>query len=289
MARLNRLPPIHALAAFESAARLGGFAQAAAELCITPSAVSHRIRQLEGLLGEQLFDRSPNGVRLSPTGQRTLQGVRESFDKLSLLFNTEPQGMRLTVGSPPTFARNLLIPHLPEFYQEWPDIDIQLAVAAPMQDQHERHDVDIRFGKPPFDGRLAIKLFDDQLLILAAPGYLARRPLNRPADLAQAELLRSPLVPWLPWLTAAGLEAREPVRGPMFTELGFLLEAAASGLGVAICPSRLAQHWQETGQLVALFDVAVHSESTYYALADREVAQRPEVGAFLDWLRTTFA
>jgi len=289
MARLNRLPPIHTLAAFESAARLGGFAQAAAELCITPSAVSHRIRQLETLLGEQLFDRSPTGVRLTPAGQRTLQGVREAFDKLAQLFSTETQGMRLTVGSPPTFARNLLIPRLPEFYQQWPDIDIQLAVAAPMQDKPERHDVDIRFGKPPFDDRLSIKLFDDQLLVLAAPSYLSRRPLSCPTDLVQAELLRSPLVPWQPWMVAAGLEPREPGRGASFTDLGFLLEAAASGLGVAICPGRLAQHWQENGQLVALFEVAVPSESTYYALVNREAAQRPEVEAFLDWLGTTFA
>lgn len=288
MARLNRLPPIHTLAAFESAARLGGFAQAAAELCITPSAVSHRIRQLETLLGEQLFDRSPTGVRLTPAGQRTLQGVREAFDKLAQLFSTETQGMRLTVGSPPTFARNLLIPRLPEFYQQWPDIDIQLAVAAPMQDKPERHDVDIRFGKPPFDDRLSIKLFDDQLLVLAAPSYLSRRPLSCPTDLVQAELLRSPLVPWQPWMVAAGLEPREPGRGASFTDLGFLLEAAASGLGVAICPGRLAQHWQENGQLVALFDVAVASESTYYALVNRAAAQRPEVEAFLDWLGTTF-
>ncbi len=288
MARLNRLPPIHTLAAFESAARLGGFAQAAAELCITPSAVSHRIRQLETLLGEQLFDRSPTGVRLTPAGQRTLQGVREAFDKLAQLFSTETQGMQLTVGSPPTFARNLLIPRLPEFYQQWPDIDIQLAVAAPMQDKPERHDVDIRFGKPPFDDRLSIKLFDDQLLVLAAPSYLSRRPLSCPTDLVQAELLRSPLVPWQPWMVAAGLEPREPGRGASFTDLGFLLEAAASGLGVAICPGRLAQHWQENGQLVALFDVAVASESTYYALVNRAAAQRPEVEAFLDWLGTTF-
>lgn len=288
MARLNRLPPIHTLAAFESAARLGGFAQAAAELCITPSAVSHRIRQLETLLGEQLFDRSPTGVRLTPAGQRTLQGVREAFDKLAQLFSIETQGMRLTVGSPPTFARNLLIPRLSEFYQQWPDIDIQLVVAAPMQDKPERHDVDIRFGKPPFDDRLSIKLFDDQLLVLAAPSYLSRRPLSCTTDLAQAELLRSPLVPWQPWMVAAGLEPREPARGASFTDLGFLLEAAASGLGVAICPGRLAQHWQENGQLVALFDVAVASESTYYALVNRAAAQRPEVEAFLDWLSTTF-
>jgi LysR family transcriptional regulator, glycine cleavage system transcriptional activator len=70
MTRPQRLPPIHALAAFESAARLGGFGQAAAELCITPSAVSHRIRMLELQLGEPLFDRLPTGVRLTDAFQR---------------------------------------------------------------------------------------------------------------------------------------------------------------------------------------------------------------------------
>lgn len=289
MARLHRLPPIHTLAAFESAARLGGFAQAAAELCITPSAVSHRIRQLESLLGEQLFERSSIGVRLTLPGQRMLHGVRDAFDKLSLLTKSGTPAMCLSVGMPPTFARNLLIPHLPEFYQEWPDIEIQVAVAAPMQDKPERHDVDIRFGKPPFDDRLSIKLFDDQLLVLAAPSYLARRPLSGPAELAQAELLRSPLVPWLPWLAAAGLEASEPTRGLLFMDLGILLEAAASGLGIAICLGRVAQRWRDSGQLVSLFDVEVPSEGTYYAVVDREVTQRPEVGAFMDWLRATFA
>jgi len=85
MARVQRLPPVHALAAFESAARLGGFAQAAAELCITPSAVSHRIRLLEAHINQNLFERSSTGVRLSDAGQRYLLGVREAFEKLARL------------------------------------------------------------------------------------------------------------------------------------------------------------------------------------------------------------
>ena len=119
MARPNRLPSIHALAAFESAARLGGLGQAAADLWITPSAVSHRIRQLESQLGESLFDRSPAGVRLSDTGQKYHGHVREAFDKLARLARDDaPPPLRLRVGAPPTFARNLLIPRLPEFYRQ---------------------------------------------------------------------------------------------------------------------------------------------------------------------------
>ena len=290
MARVQRLPPIHALTAFESAARLGGFAQAAAELCITPSAVSHRIRLLETQLGEQLFERSPTGVRLSEPGQRYLLGVREAFDKLAHLSRgREPALLRLSVGSPPTFARNLLIPRLPEFYRHWPDIEIEVAVAAPLQDKPDRHDVDIRFGNGHFDTRHTIKLFDDRVEVLAAPAYLQSHPLVEPADLARADLLRSPLVAWRPWFAAAGLDWPEPVRGPLFTDLGILLEAAASAMGVAVCTRRVAERWTRAGQIAPLFGVTAPAASTYYALVERDLDQRPEVAAFIEWLTATFA
>ncbi len=290
MARLPRLPPLHALAAFESAARLGGFAPAAAELCITPSAVSHRIRLLERQLGEQLFERSPTGVRLTDTGQRYLSGVREAFEKLAHLSRSDaPEPVRLSVGSPPTFARNLLIPRLPEFYRQWPEIEIEVAVAAPMHDKPERHDVDIRFGNGNFDNRITIKLFDDLAVVLASPGYQQTHGLTQPCDLQRAELLRSPLVRWRPWFIAAGLDWPEPGRGPVFTDLGILLEAAASGLGVAVCTHRIAERWTGADQLVPLFGVAAPSASTYYALVERDLAQRPEVAAFIEWLGVTVA
>jgi DNA-binding transcriptional LysR family regulator len=290
MARPNRLPSIQALAAFESAARLGGFGQASAELCITPSAVSHRIRQLESQLGETLFERLPTGVRLSDAGQRYLVNVREAFDKLSQLARDDaPPPLRLRVGAPPTFARNLLIPRLPDFYRQWPDIEIEVAVEAPMQDKPERHEVDIRFGRGRFDDRPATRLFDDVEVVLAAPHYAEARALRQPADLKGADLLRTPLVAWRPWFVAAGLDWPEPTRGQSFTDLGILLEAAASGLGVAVCAQRIAGRWIDGGSLVPLFGIAVPASSTYHTLVQAEQMQRPEVAAFIEWLGATFA
>lgn len=290
MARTHRLPSIHALAAFESAARLGGFAQAAAELCITPSAVSHRIRQLESQLGESLFDRSPTGVRLNDAGQRYLGHVREAFDKLSQLTpNEEPPVLRLRVGAPPTFARNLLIPNLPDFYRQWPDIEIEVAVEAPMQEKPERHEIDIRFGRGRFDDRPATRLYDDVEVVLAAPQIVQAHALQHPADLKAVELLRSPLVAWRPWFVAAGLDWPEPTRGQRFTDLGILLEAAASGLGVAVCPRRIAERWIAGASLLPLFGITVASTSAYYTLVQPDQMQRPEVAAFVEWLGATFA
>ncbi|MBU6259178.1 MAG: LysR family transcriptional regulator [Burkholderiales bacterium] len=290
MARLQRLPPIHALSAFESAARLGGFGQAAAELCITPSAVSHRIRQLENQRGEALFDRLPGGVRLTEAGRRYLDGVRAAFDKLALLGSGgAPERPRLAVGVPPTFARNLLIPALPDFYRDWPEVEIEVAVAAPLQERPERHDVDIRYGVPPFDDRPALRLWADRIAAYAAPSYRDAHGLLRAADLDRVERLRSPLVAWRGWCAAAGIEAVEPARGPSFADLGILLEAAASGLGVALAPRRIAVRWTAAGQLVALFDIDVAAPSNYHLLVERDALQRPEVAAFVDWLRALCA
>lgn len=290
MTRPQRLPSIHALAAFESAARLGGFGQAAAELCITPSAVSHRIRMLELQLGETLFERLSSGVRLTDAGRRYLQGVREAFDRLAQLScGGAAEAPRLRVGAPPTFARNMLIPNLPEFYRQRPEIEIEVAVVMPMQERPERHDVDIRFGTGRFDERETIRLFDDRLQVLAAPRYRASRELDRPADLARAELLRSPLIAWRPWFAAAGLDCPEPAGGLAFTDLGILLEATASELGVAICLQRVAAPWTGAGQLVPLFGITVPAASTYHVLVERDLSERPEVASFVDWLTLTFA
>ena len=125
--------------------------------------------------------------------------------------------------------------------------------------------------------------------MLAAPSYLATRALATPADLARAELLRSPLVAWRPWFAAAGLDWPEPTRGLVFTDLGILLEAAASALGLAVCTRRVAERWTGSGQLVPLFGLTVPAASTYYALVQRDLAPRPEVAAFIEWLGVNFA
>jgi DNA-binding transcriptional LysR family regulator len=96
--------------------------------------------------------------------------------------------------------------------------------------------------------------------------------------------LRTRLLPWRPWFSAAALEWQEPVSGMHFTDLGVLLEAAASGLGVAACTRRLAAPWIATGRLQIPFDVAAPSPLNYWMYIDANVARRPQVAAFRDWL-----
>jgi DNA-binding transcriptional LysR family regulator len=116
-ALFNRIPPLHLLIAFEAASRLGSFARAAEELSVTPSAVSHRIKNLEELWGEDLFVRANTALRLTAAGTRYLRNVQDALKSLNELARPEYNKMRtrLRVATPPTFGRQHLVPRLPEF------------------------------------------------------------------------------------------------------------------------------------------------------------------------------
>ena len=281
---------MHALAAFEAAARLGGFAPAAEELCVTPSAVSHRIRQLERQLDLQLFERTSGGVRLTTGGRLYLARVREAFVSLARSGDTAAQGRtRLRVSVPPTFARQLFMPRLPAYLRERPALDLEVHVTnslAPAGD--EPVDVSILWSDGVGLSGHAHRLFDEHIGPLAAPALVAERALETPADLADAPLLRTPLLPWGRWFQAAGLALPEPDRGASFNDLGMLLEAASVGLGVALCSRRLAAAWVEAGRLVPVTAITTVPPHSYYVTGAPD-PERPEVGDFVDWLRKGFA
>ncbi|HRP75076.1 MAG TPA: LysR substrate-binding domain-containing protein [Rhodocyclaceae bacterium] len=287
---VRRVPPMHALAAFEAAARRGGFAQAAEELCVTPSAISHRIRQLEALLGMMLFERIPGGVRLTTGGRLYLENVREAFDRLATAGRaSRGEFERLRVSVPPTFARQLLMARLPEYLRLYPEVELEVHLSIPLQDvTAEAADVEVRWGLGDYPGCVVAKLFDDEVVPLAAPGYTSLHELHRPADLAHAALLRSPLLPWKPWLEAAGLDWPEPERGAVFNDLGMLFEVAASGLGVAVGTTRLSAAWVESGRLRPLFGIAAPAPFTYYVVHRPNQGRRAPVVDFVAWLCATF-
>ncbi|NMG55838.1 LysR substrate-binding domain-containing protein [Aromatoleum aromaticum] len=288
---VRRVPPMHALAAFEAAARLGGFAPAADELCVTPSAVSHRIRQLEAMLGTPLFERTPAGVRPTTVGRLYLESVREAFDKLAQAGAVlQPERERLRVSLPPTFARQLLMARLPEYLRSHPEVEVEMHLSIPLQDvTAETADVEVRWGRGDYPERTVCKLFDDVVMPLAAPSWVAARALRGIADLGRAELLRSPLLPWRPCFAAAGLDWPEPERGAVFNDLGMLFEVAAAGLGAAVGTRRLSAAWVDTGRLVPLFGVTAPAPFTYYAVATPAQHKRAVVRDFIAWLAGVFA
>lgn len=291
----TRLPPVHALSAFEAAARLGSFALAAEELCITPSALSHRIRLLEDFVGERLFLRDGRTVSLSEFGRRYLDVVRAALRTLAdfpLPHRSAPAQPRIKLTVPPTFARCLLVPRLAEFTAQHPDVVIELFLSVPLYDLSlAESDVEVRFGAGKYPELVTQKLFEEPTFAVASPAYLSSiGGLKSPAELKKATLLRSALEPWQPWFEVAGLEWPEPSTGLRLDDLGLLLEAVRHGYGIGLTRKHFVQDRLHTGELVHLFpDIQLKTPPhAYYVVYEQPTRDRPEVAAFIDWLLDVF-
>ncbi|HYD96397.1 MAG TPA: LysR substrate-binding domain-containing protein [Noviherbaspirillum sp.] len=290
----TRLPPVHALSAFEAAARHGSFALAADELCITPSALSHRIRLLEEFVGERLFLRDGRAVTLSEFGRRYLDVVKAALRTLTdfpLPHRTAPAQPRIKVTVPPTFARCLLVPRLADFTAQHPDIVIELFLSVPLYDLSlSESDVEVRFGAGKYPDLVTEKLYEEPTFAVASPKYLEKiGGLKAPADLHKATLLRSALEPWQPWFEVAGLDWPEPSTGLRLDDLGLLLEAVRHGHGVGLTRKHFMQDMVANGELVPLFpQVQLKSPPhAYYVVYEKAARERPEVSAFVEWLMAT--
>ena len=277
-----RFPSIEALRAFEAAARLGTFERAAEELAVTASAVGKRIATLEDLLGTPLFVRSGKALQLTAAGREYLQPASSALGLLAAMPQHRREQQRvqkLRVSSPPTFARQILVPRLESFTRAHPEVELEIVLSIPfLQQAPGESDVEVRHG----DATGQRVLLHDRVLPLAAPALLQRLPpITRPADLAAAPLLRTPIEPWAPWFRAAGLDWPEPSSGPKLVDLGLTLEAAVAGQGVCLGRPSLALHWLRSGHLKPVLALDAAPASRYHLLP---VAAQGAAPAFADWL-----
>ena len=282
----RRIPPIQCLLTFEALARLRSVTQTAEELCVTPSAVSHRVRQLEQMLGSRLFGRAD--FSLTSEGSAYLAHVREGLGALQRFPGgaSTPGRRRLKIAVTPTFARCMLIPRLSQFTEAYPEIDLALHVSIPLLDVvAEDADLVVRFGSGHYADMEHVELARDVLTPLASPAFVRTHgPFEQPADLEGLPLLRSPLEPWRGWFDAAGLDWPEPVEGSQFHDIGLLCDAAAAGLGVAPVRLKLGAPWLDNGTLVRLFALDVPSPHAHYLCWHTGTMDRWECAAFAQWL-----
>ena len=285
----RRIPPIQCLLTFEALARLRSVTQAADEQCVTPSAVSHRVKQLEQILGTRLFGRAD--FSLTTEGSGYLAQVREGLSALQRLpgHAVNPGRRRLKLAVTPTFARSILIPRLRQFTEAYPEIDLALQVSIPLLDVvAEDADLVVRYGPGHYADMEHVEIARDMLTPLASPAFVREHgPFERPEDLEGLPLLRSPLEPWRTWFAAAALPWPEPNEGSQFNDVGLMCDAAAAGMGVAPVRLKLAAPWLDQGTLVRLFDILAPSPYAHYLCWRTGTMDRWECAAFADWLRRT--
>lgn len=289
---IAKLPPLKALRAFEAAFRHESFVEAARELNVTPSAVSHQIKLLEDVLGLPLFRREVRAVTPTVAARAAYPGVRRGFEELSgaMARIRPPKVGPLVLSVVPSFAMKWLIPRL-----ERRPADLQVQIVA-TRDRADliagEADMAIRFGMGDYPGLEARRLFDEMVVPLAAPGLLAANgPLARPRDLSRFTLLHDdsitfdPLAPdWRSWLAAAGCPDLDAEDGPRFTASENVLQAAIAGAGVALGRWSLAAEDIEAGRLAVPFGPSLTLQPGYYLLTVPGRAEAPECRLFRDWL-----
>ena len=287
---MSRIPPIQSLLAFEALARLRSVTQAAEALSVTPSAVSHRIRQLDSQLGFKVFARGD--FSLSAQGAAYLVRVQEALAALQHVPAPQQAALatRLRVAVTPTFSRQMLLPRLALFRHAYPDIELILQVAIPVNHvTAEEADIELRFGTGPFTDRESMHLLSDEVCPVCSPDYLNETgPLDGFATdeaVSRVHLIRSPLEPWRTWFKACGITLPEPNAGAQFNDLGLVLDAAVAGFGVALMRLKLGQAWLDNGRLVRLSRDSVRSPYDYFLCWKPGTLERWECAAFVDWLR----
>jgi LysR family transcriptional regulator, glycine cleavage system transcriptional activator len=283
--------PVNWLRVFEVAARHQSLSAAAAELNVTPAAVSQQVRLLEHRLGEKLFVRHARGLRLTLAGEALLPACRESFERLDSalteLFGqrrSEQLVVRVTLG----FARQWLLDKLAGFSRRHPRLPIRLVASVWDSNPVDSSvDLDIRLASGPVPGMESHVLTQDEIFPVCSPALAVRKPrLRRPEDLAHRALLSTIgfAQGWRHWFAAAGVRDDIPTSCLEFDSMRLTLETASLGHGVALARSSYADDLLRRRHLKRLFDVELTATDNVYLSHARGLDARTPAAQFRDWL-----
>ena len=269
--KISALPPLHALRAFDAAARYGRFRDAAKALGLSESAVSHQVKKLEEYLAIGLFERRGNAVSLTAAGRRYFEQIEPAFSRIRSATDDIKGAFdrsRVALTLPGTLATFWLIPKLHRLEALYPDISLQLVTTERISDlRREQIHLAIRYGRAQWPGITSELLLDEQAFPVCKPGYMPADLAGRPGEaLRKLRLIVNDThVPeWQEWARAHGLEPPSLRGAIMLHASDQVLGAAIEGLGMAIGRRPLVDRWLNEGRLVAPFGAADLSGAAYY-------------------------
>lgn len=288
--------PIAALRVFESAARHLSFKAAAAELSVTPAAVSHQVRALESCLGVVLFTRQPRGVALTAEGERLfhrLHGALLDVAQAIEGIRPKPAAGALTVTTTVSFAALWLVPRLGDFYRAHPDIHVRIdSDAAPVNlHQEGRIDVAIRYADCAPASLLSACRLRETFGVYGTPARIAALGRQMP-ELVTVRWMDSTLYDdgWQAWCEMAGerwLQQGATMRA--YDEENYALQAAIAGQGLVLASSVMVSDSVRNGLLSPYRPDITVAGAAYTALCVPGRERHPPVRAFLGWLGREWA
>lgn len=284
------LPPLNSLRAFEAAARHLNLHLAADELCVTKGAVSLQIKRLEEAAGAALFDRGGGRLRLTEAGRTYGEAVRHALKAIELATVQLRRGSArqpLSISCTPGFAVQWLLPRLARFEAIAPAADVRIKASNRIADfVRDGIDFAVRHGRGDYGGMRVHKLFDDELIVVAAPNGPA--PPQTDQDWRQCTLLHDEhRGDWRLWLEAAGFSGAPAERGPVLTDSNGVVEAARAGRGLALLPVGMIQSELAQGTLTQCFPGSMKGRLAYYLVYPEPATPStmgPQALQFRDWM-----
>jgi len=283
--------PLRAIGVFHAAARCGSISKAAEELGVTPSAVSQQIQALEVQLGTALMVKAGRGVALTEAGERYFELIVDEIERIADATN-RVRGFRavttLNIRATPTLASKWLLPRLPGFLDAHPGLEVHLdGTNEPTDFSKEGVDLEIRHGEGRWPGLFIEGLAEERFLPICAPSYCP------PASLSAAEVGRHRLihsvksqVQWSTWFKIADAMPGDAPRRVLFDRSHMSIDAAVSGVGIALESTLMMWRELRDGKLVCpVMNPPAISRTTQWLVCPRDHLRHRKVQAFLAWLR----
>lgn len=289
------MPSLKALQVFEAAGRTSSFQKAAEELYVTPSAVSHQIKQLEEYLGMSLFERRTRKVTLTMAGSSYLEVITSAFMNMEVATGRLIEGRsggELKLAVAPAFLDRWLLPRLNDFTSRYPDINLDIHSSLGALDFSQTDidlavyfgdgqwsDVDITFLRPSF------------LIPVCSPTLLEQEPVMVPADLLKFRLLAVKKRPeeWKTWFQMTGTPFF-PSQGTISFSNGLnTAKAAAKGMGLALSDPSLVSEEIESGELMIPIDVLMRLSKSFYLVSQKGKPLTHAITVFKDWIMERMA
>ena len=283
--------PLRAIAVFHAVARCKSLAKAAAELYVTPSAVSQQIQSLEVHLGTTLLTKAGRGIVLTEAGERYFEMIGDELDRIAEA-TQRIRGFRsrsiLTVRATPTLASKWLLPRLRGFLDAHPDVELRLnGTTEPTDFAREAVDIEIRHGEGRWPGVFVEGLAEESFLPVCAPSYAAAASMDA-AEVPGHRLIHSvkSQVQWAQWFVLAGTPEVQDWQRVLFDRSHMAIDAAASGFGLALESTLMM--WRELRDGVLVCPVRhppAVLRTTQWIVCPPEHLHRAKVRLFLGWLR----
>ncbi|WP_286235877.1 LysR family transcriptional regulator [Thalassotalea sediminis] len=285
--------PIRGLRSFCIAAKCLSFKHAASQLFLTPSAVSHQIKQLEEQLGFELFQRQTRAIALTSAGKQFYNAVQPLVSELESTianFTHNQQNQTITISMPEFFASELFVPKLSDWTEKYPNIDLQLETVKANSPSSINADLSIVLANGIPNASIVHELFP----IRYAPACnkkLYKQWVNKGLDaLKHVPLILHQSRPWSwhQWADKMNITDFDPKQIIQFDSMFGVARAAQQGMGIALVPLPMSRTWFSEKLLIKLFEQELVTKDKYYLIQHENIEKGSAMDTFAKWVERNF-